>query len=210
MIPESDVPSQTRRLHPVIYGWQQTAHAEEGAGRTLREAPRPTSDECQTVQADEALGRTPTEAPRPTSNECQASPSRKKGDNSAIKPGEPGADAMPAKPKKKIVPTLVSPGHRAQGDVAPVPSTAVPPSPTLPSAERKKRRITPTLVHAANVAEDGRTMPGTEGSVSSRPTPAVGEEAPLNALSATTDASGSGLDQTPKKRRMAPTLVSAL
>lgn len=186
MIPESDVPSQTRRLHPVIYGW--TDHAEEAASRI------------------------PTASPRSISDECQASTPREKGDDPARtqESGEPaGPDTMAAKPKKKIVPTLVTPGHPAQGDVGPVPSTAVPPSPTLPSAERKKRRITPTLVHGASGTEDGRAMPaGTQGDVSSTPT--VGEEAPHNTLSAATHASGSGLDQTSKKKRLAPTLVSAL
>lgn len=185
IIPESDVPSQTRRLHPVIYGWQQ-----------------------DTAHADEASGRIPKAAPRQISDEPQASTPREKGDDSARSGdfGEPGPDTMAAKPKKKIVPTLVTPGRRPQVDVEPVASAAVPPCPTIASSERKKRRITPTLVHGANT-EDGRTMVGTQG-VSS--IPAVGEEAPQNTLSAATQASGRGLDQTPKKKRLAPTLVSAL
>lgn len=193
IIPESDVPSQTRRLHPVIYGWrQETAHGAKAASRI------PT-----------AAGRIPTAAPRPISDECQASTPRDKGDDSirARESGEPGPDTMAAKPKKKIAPTLVTPGHRSPVDVESVPSAAVPPSPTLPSAERKKRRITPTLVHGTNDTEDGRAMPGTRG-VSSNP--AVGEEAPQNTLSAVPHASGSGLDQTPKRKRLTPTLVSAL
>lgn len=184
MIPESDVPSQTRRLHPVIYDW--TAHAEEAAGKN------------------------PTATPRPVSDDCQASKLQEKGDDSirTQESGEPGTHTMAAKSKKKIVPTLVTPGHPVQGDVGLIPSTPVPPSPTLPSAERKKRRITPTLVHGTSGTEDGRAMPDTHGGVAS--TSAVGEEAPRNTSSAVTHASGSGLDQTSKKKRLAPTLVSAL
>lgn len=183
MIPESEVPSQTRSLHPVIYGW--TAHTEGAPGRISTAGPHPVSDECQ------------------------ASKPREKGDDSTRtgEPGEPGPDTT-SKPKKKVVPTLVTPGHRAQGDVEPLPSTAVSPSPIFPPAERKKRRITPTLVHGASGTEDGDVMPGAQGGVSS--TPVVAEEAPKNTLSAATHASGSGLDHTTKKKRVAPTLVSAL
>lgn len=182
VIPDSDVPSQTRRLHPVIYGW--TAHAEKAAGRI------------------------PTEALRPISDECQASTPQEKGDDSTrtAASGEPAPDTLAAKPKKKIVPTWVAPAHSAQGNVEPVPSTAVPPSPTLPSAERKKRRITPTLVHGASGTEDGRATLGTQGRVSSTPA----EEAPQKTVSAATHVSGSGLDQTTRKKRLAPTLVSPL
>ena len=185
MIPESDVPSQTRRLHPVIYGW--TSHAEEAAGRI------PTS--------------VPT---RSISDECQASMPQEEGNDSARpqESGEPDPHAMAAKPKKKIVPTLIIPGHRAQGDMGSGPSTAVPPSPTLPSTERKKRRITPILVNGASSTEDRSAMPATQGGVSA--TPAVGEEAPQGTLSAATRALASGLDQASKKKRLAPTLVSAL
>lgn len=185
MIPESDVPAQTRRLHPVIYGWQQTSHA------------------------DEVAGKMPTAA-RPVSDEFQKSTPREKG-NRSISTGEsggPGPHKMAAKPKKKIVPTLVTPGHRSQGAVEAFPSTAVLPSPTLPPAERKKRRITPTLVHGANGVEVGREMPGKQGGASS--TPSVEEDAPQNTLPAAAHSSETGLDQTPKKKRLAPTLVSAL
>lgn len=180
-IPESEVPSQTRRLHPVIYHWQpETTHIEEA---------------CRSPE------------PIPVANECLPPTPRDRG-------GEPIPLMVASKQKRKIVPTLVTPGLRPQGDVGPaLPSTAVPPSPNPPSAERKKRRITPTLVDSngvdataegTNGREDIFVAPGTQDISSSSPA----EEAPLHLPPAAS--SGTGQDRTPKKKRLAPTLVSAL
>lgn len=192
-IPESEVPWQTRRLHPVIYGWQQkTAHMGEAAGIT----PRPS--------------------PPSAAGECQASTSRLGAEG--VSAGEPLA-SIPhtVATKPKIVPTLVS-GHHPQVVAGPVaPSMAVPPSPTPPSTERKKRRITPTLLHNSGIdanpawgasgSEDAHVVPGTQG-VSSSST--VEDDASQNRLPAAETVSGSGQDRTPKKKRLAPTLVSTL
>lgn len=193
-IPESEVPWQTRRLHPVIYGWQQkAAHMSEAAGVI----PRPSPPSAASVH--------------------QGSTSRKGSCGvSTAKPLGPIRHTMAAIPKK-IVPTLVS-GRHEQVEAGPVaPSTAIPLGPSPPSFEKKKRRITPTLLHnsgidpnpawGANGSKDNHVVPGTHG-VSSSST--VEDHASPNPLSATKNATGSGRDRTPKKKRLAPTLVSTL
>ena len=129
-----------------------------------------------------------------------------------------------AKAKKKIVPTLINSSPAAAsghpevdiGQVMP-PSTSVAPSPT-PSTdgvvgERKKRRITPTLVHG-NV-DTVQTQCADRGAYPSArdempDTHMTGDGAPPDPRSVTKHASGNGQDRTPKKKRLAPTLVSAL
>lgn len=184
-IPESEVPQQTRRLHPVIYNWQPEI-SHEAACRL----PKP-------LQVDES--------PTP----------REKGGETVGTGDAPSAPMIATKLKKKIVPTLVTSGLRPPVDVELVrPSTAVPPSPNPPSAERKKRRITPILVdsnrvdanaYGADEREENRGVPGTQDVSSSSP---VEEDAPQPLPSATS--SSTGQDRTPKKKRLAPTLVSAL
>lgn len=192
-IPDSDVPWQTQRLHPVIYGWRQkTAHMGEAAGVTPRPSPPSAAGECEA----------------PTSG---------KGDGgvNTTEPLAPIPHTMAA--KTKIVPTLVS-GRNAQVETKPVaPSTGVPPSPNPPpSSEKKKRRITPTLLHnggidtnpawGASGSEDSHALPGTQRVRSSS---TVEDDPSRNPSSAAKKVSGSGQDRAQKKR-LAPTLVSSL
>lgn len=188
IIPESDVPSQTRRLHPIIYNWQpEVTHGEEA---------------CRVSK------------PVPVADECQPPTLREKGNETVSTGNASGPLTMATKQKRKIVPTLVTPGLRPQVDVETAPpSTAVPPSPNPPSAERKKHRITPTLVDSNGVGttaqgvngrEDISLAPGTQDVSSSSPVEEVLRHLPPAA------SSGTGQDRTPKKKRLAPTLVSAL
>lgn len=195
-IPESDVPWQTRRLHPVIYGWQhKTYHTGEAAGVTTR----PSSSSA-------------------AAGECQGSMSRKgAGGVSSAEPLAPIPHTIAVKPKK-IVPTLVC-GRHAQVEAGPVsPSTAIPPSPNPPpSSEKKKRRITPTLLPnsgidtnpawGANGSQDSSAVPGIQGGPSSS---TVEDDASQNPWSAAKNTARSGQDRTAKKKRVAPTLVSTL
>lgn len=190
-ISESDVPWQTQRLHPVVYGWRQkTAHMGEVAAVTSR--PSPPSD----------------------AGECHALPRKGDGGVTTAEPLAPIPHTMAAKPK--IGPTLVS-GRNGEVETGPVgPSTGVPPSPKPPSSEKKKRRITPTLLHnggidtnpawGASGSEDNHALPGTKR-VSSSST--VEDDDLRNTLPAAKKVSGSGQDRAQKKR-LAPTLVSSL
>lgn len=175
-LPCSDVPLQTRRLHPVIYDWQtEVTPTEEVAGRVLRPSPPPSgvvrvetpAQAGGEVSTGKALGLAPAPSPLP----------------------------VVTKQKKKIVPTLVTPMPAADRAQPVASSTAVPPSPTTPSTERKKRRITPTLC-----------VPGTNEDTSGDDALVSGTQSPLPA-SAKHVAVG---NETPKKKRLAPTLVSAL
>ncbi|CAN0182978.1 unnamed protein product, partial [Ectocarpus sp. 12 AP-2014] len=175
-LPCSDVPLQTRRLHPVIYDWQTEATpTEEVAGRVLRPSPLPSGLVCVEtptqaggeVSTGKALGLAPAPIPLPVAT----------------------------KQKNKIVPTLVTPLPAADHAQPVASSTAVPPSPITPLTERKKRRITPTLC-VPGAKEDAT---GEDGLVS-------GTRSPLPS-SARNVAVG---NETPKKKRLAPTLVSAL
>lgn len=161
-IPEASVPLQTRRLHPVIYGWRP-------------ETPSSIPPSVEVVH---------THAAREASTLGTAATGTSLGQRDAT---APNPEATSSKPKKKIVPTLLSPvptasvplGHPAKVDVisAPHSSVAVPPVPPCTDGahgDRKKRRIAPTLVHNGVVEPTGQE------------------------------------DKTPKKKRLAPTLVSAL
>ncbi|CAN0329947.1 unnamed protein product [Ectocarpus sp. 6 AP-2014] len=175
-LPCSDVPLQTRRLHPVIYDWQtEVTPTEEVAGRVLRPSP-PPSGVVRVERPTQAGGETST------------------GKALGLAPA-PSPLPVATKQKKKIVPTLVTPLPAADRAQPVASSTAVPPSPTTPSTERKKRRITPTLC-VPGMNEDAS---GDDGLVS-------GTQSPLPA-SAKHVAVG---NETPKKKRLAPTLVSAL
>lgn len=211
VIPESDVPLQTKRLHPVIYG-----SPEEALGVNDSQCRIPTPS-------------LPSVADVPGLAEGHGATPGKSEVGGGIFPGEEQAKASNpntavAKAKKKIVPTLINSlptasGRHPEVDIGKVvgSSNAVAPSPT-PSTdsvvgERKKRRITPTLVHSnvdtvqAQSADDGvdpsarDEMPDTH---------ITGDGAPPNPRSVTKHASGNGQDRTPKKKRLAPTLVSAL
>lgn len=175
-LPCSDVPLQTRRLHPVIYDWHtEVTPTEEVEGKMLRPSPPPGGVVCVETPTQDggevSTGKAPGLAPAPTPL------------------------PVATKQKKKIVPTLVTPLPAAD-DAQPVASsTAVPPSPTTPSAERKKRRITPTLC-----------MPGTNEDVNGEDGRVSGTRSPLPA----SDKHVAVGNETLKKKRLAPTLVSAL
>lgn len=211
-IPESDVPSQTRRLHPVIYGWQpEAAGVDELPGRTPRSIPPSVSDVCAQGERQAPTRHGDEDTNRVVPIEAQAT--------------GPGDGEVATKPTKKIVPTLVTflpttaSGQHSQVDVGPVtqPSIAVPPSPT-PSvddlqSERKKRRIAPTLVHGdvatAHVRDADADAVSGAADVCNASSP-IGDGASPSAQSVVKPASANGQDRTPKKKRLAPTLVSAL
>lgn len=184
-IPASDVPLQTRRLHPVIYNWQpETAQVEAAAETTTKLDPRSTGHERETLPRERDDG---SSTPRKEDRGMKEAPNLAR---------DPRAVAI--KPKKKIVPTFVTalpaPDHADLGD----PSPAVPPSPATPS-EKKKRRITPTLVlsEVADKTGDGRVLKGTQVESTGTTAPAA-------------QVLGNGQDRTPRKKRLAPTLVAPL
>lgn len=215
IIPESDVPLQTKRLHPVIYG-------------SPEEALRVNDPQCRIPTPS-----LPSVADAPGPAECHGSTSGKSEVGGGIIPGEAQAKASNphaavAKAKKKIVPTLINSlpaaasGRHPEAGIGQVmlPSTSIAPSPTPSTAstdsvvgERKKRRITPTLVHS-NVdtvqtkCADGGVDPSARDEMPD--TQMTGDGAPPDPRSVTKHASGNGQDRTPKKKRLAPTLVSAL
>lgn len=212
VIPESDVPLQTKRLHPVIYG-------------SPEEALRVNDSKCRIPKPS-----LPSVADVRGPAECHGSTPGKGEVADGIVPAEALGQAsnphvLVAKPKKKIVPTLIkslpaaASGRHPEVDIGQVtlPSTSVPPSPTPATdgvvGEKKKRRITPTLVQS-NVdtahaqGADGDVDPSARDEMSD--THMAGDGAPRDPPSVTKHASGKGQDRTPKKKRLAPTLVSAL
>lgn len=188
-IPEAGVPLQTRRLHPVIYGWRPEAGSEN-----VRGTMPPSAPPAESVQ---------TNAARELSTPRMPASGTKLGSGDAVAPS-PGATF--SKPKKKIAPTLLSPMPAApvrqhakpDSSSSPQPSIAVPPTPSYAGGvqgDRKKRRIVPTLIHdgtaeTATPSDDG-LAPGSIGSAA--PGRSTGQD-----------------DKASKKKRLAPTLVSAL
>lgn len=212
ILPESDVPLQTKRLHPVIYG-----SPEEALGMNDSRCRIPTSS-------------LPSVADAPGLAECHGSIPGKSEVGGGIFLGEALAktsnpNVVVAKAKKKIVPTLINSlpaaasGGHPEVDIGKVvfSSNSVAPSPT-PSTdsvvgERKKRRITPTLVHSnVDTVQAQRADGGVDPSARDEmpDTHITGDGAPPDPQSVTKHASGNGQDRTPKKKRLAPTLVSAL
>lgn len=212
-IPHSDVPLQTRRLHPIIYDWQpEVTHPTELPGKTQGPSLLTSSE----IPAQE-------ERQAPTSHNNEVTKGMAPGETSD-KVHDP--DAVASKPKKKIVPTLLTrlpsaswSQHPQQDVKAPTHlSTAVPAGPACsaddPQSERKKRRIAPTLVRSevmgvnpqsvdAGVVSDAQAVLNTNSS--------TGDDARPSPRSTTTPASENApQDRNPKKKRLAPTLVSAL
>ncbi|CAM9862137.1 unnamed protein product [Scytosiphon promiscuus] len=187
-IPAADVPLQTRRLHPVIYDWQPKTTLVEVATKTTAKLDLPSTDSAH-----------------------EASSARKSNGGSTLGKEDRGMEEPPntardphavaIRLKKKIAPTFVTAlpalDRAKPGDPLP----AVAPSPATPS-ERKKRRITPTLVvlEGANESGDARVSTGTTGiQVKSTSATAPAAQQP-----------GNGQGSTPRKKRLAPTLVAPL
>lgn len=183
-VPASDVPLQTRRLHPVIYDWHPEKSEVEAATERIAKSDAPsTGRERETPSPREGV-------------DGGSSPGKK--DLGAEETSARDPHAVAVRPKKKIAPTFVTslpaPDRADPGD----PSPAVPPSPASPS-ERKKRRITPTLVHLEGANANGDFCVSTETQVG-----------PPSATAPDAQAPGSGQDCIPRKKRLAPTLVAPL
>lgn len=212
-IPHSDVPLQTRRLHPIIYDWQpEVTRPAESPGKT----PGPSLASFGEISARE-------ERQAPTSHNNEGS--------NGVAPGETSGkvhdpDVVATKPKKKIVPTLVTrlpsaawAQHPQQDVTGPTHlSAAVSASPACSAddsqSERKKRRIAPTLVRSDGMAA---SPPSVDAALASGAQPVLdantstGDGARQGPRSTATPASGNApQDRAPKKKRLAPTLVSAL
>lgn len=201
IIPDESVPLQTRRLHPVIYGLE--------IGPTTGDEP---SNSGQQNESSSAVGANAEERgvdPPPDVKETD--------DLGSILPIGPGREASSTRPKKKITPTFVTPLSGRSSSSSPKPDTGptscistaiVRDSPSTTESlqsDRKKRRITPTLIHDTQQAK----VVDAE-SVSRRPGEPL-ESAPL-CIDAK-ESSTSREDQTlraSKKKRVAPTLVSGL
>lgn len=211
VIPESAVPLQTKRLHPVIYGLPGESLLVNDPQCRI---PRPSLPSIADLNGPA---------------ECHGSKPRKGEVADGIVPAEAQGQAsnphvLVAKPKKKIVPTLVDFLPAAASERHPevgvgqiiLPPTSVPPSPTSSGVvvgERKKRRITPTLVHSSvdtahTQDADGDVDPSARNEMPD--TRMAGNGAPRDPRCVTKHAPGTGQDRTPKKKRLAPTLVSAL
>lgn len=191
-IPEAGVPLQTRRLHPVIYGWRPGTSSEELRGIMPSSVPP-------------SVGVVHAHATRETSTTGTAATGTFRGQREAT---PPNPDAISSKPRKKIVPTLLSPGltasfgHPADVDLTSAPHSSVAIHPVPPRTDgthgdRKKRRITSTLIHngmePTTTDDNGLTLRTISGETAASSTGGIGQE-----------------DKTPKKKRLAPTLVSAL
>lgn len=209
-IPKSDVPLQTKRLHPVIYGWQP-----EAAG------------------TDDISGRIPTLSPPATGScvlrECHASTQQGVDGGNGVVLGEasaktPSPGIVATKAKKKIVPTLVTSLPVAvskhdpkvnNGQVTRLLTGILPrPTPSVDElqSERKKRRIAPTLVHSDLVTARVQSADGVVTVVNEVPSisSTAGDSASRIPQAFAKSPSESSQDQNPKKKRLAPTLVSAL
>lgn len=206
---ESDVPLQTRRLHPVIYGWQPESTQPDEL---------PVSIPPSSPFAGNIYGQPEHQGSMPRADEDVRTAVPEGAQATVPNPG-----VVPVKPKKKIAPTLIAPFPSSASVAAeqppPLVNAATPPSSTPPvddpPGERKKRRIAPTLVHTDGVATNvqatrkGVVSTGTDD-VSRKSSPIV-DGASKCPPSTTTPEPGSGQqDRTPKKKRLAPTLVSAL
>lgn len=202
-IPDHSVPFQTKRLHPVVYGWEsKTTEGEELPSGCM---PRIMASG---VRAAEGRGGRP----------CSGT----KTEGAQESNGGVGHDVPPPRPRKKITPTFLTslPGIPEQatpcssGVAHPPVATLAnhPPSLTRPQDEKKKRRIAPTLVHdiqgpgedegaesadyvegSLSAATQYYTEPATKGSEVVEQTPQMGPVA-----------------KNSKKKRLAPTLVSSL
>lgn len=207
IIPNVDVPLQTQRLHPVIYGWRP-----EMDGKHVSAVPSssPRSPDTETA-------RQSCETPTPMKPRVSNLPEHEQ-------PITRRPDAASSKPKKKIMPTLLTPlVHGAKLDMTSFTAAAasgVVIAQTykgVVQGDRKKRRIAPTLVRNDVIDVE---MPCDDAEVSSAGRVELeqcGSISPLgNGLipsSTCTGAPPAGIgqdDRLPKRKRLTPTLVSAL
>lgn len=206
-IADSDVPLQTKRLHPIIYGWQgHTAKSDEHSEKICSH-PSPATD---------------TSGPQ----EGQAPPkSVGTRDNVVEHRSETSAsDVLFARPKKKIAPTLVTslPAAESRHPAADtkLATKTLPESPRSPISsaddlqnERKKRRIAPTLVSGDATtacvqsadADRTRALPSLIDESAG-----IRDDALRNSGTLAEPTPGGGQERAPKKKRLTPTLVSAL
>ena len=200
LIPKSEVPSQTKRLHPIIYGEDQLP------GRI------PTFDSSAVGESGQTTGKAPARSVGEDDFEASLRVSQSTATSPAIRQ------------KKKIAPTLVKswPDIADEGgdavDFVKQPSTPAtrnettvetaiagsssPSSGSRPS-EKKKRRIAPTLVCSG--VTNARILDANQGIV------ANAEGAPeISSPSGDDAAAGDTQQERAPKRRLTPTRVSAL
>lgn len=209
IIPDRSVPFQTRRLHPVIYKWRQdtTENDESSPAENMSVTPIAGAQGLDGRKASEEHGIP----------ELRILESTRERGNAVDR------DASSSKPKKKIVPTLLSSlpatsleRNHEMGEYSTstsnLPAVAFTRSPSRSDnsqADRKKRRITPTLVYDA-------TPSSSDGAVSTdcvdddlRATPSGGDELATSVSRATIPATEQ-IVRTSKKKRLTPTLVSSV
>lgn len=200
------MPLQTRRLHPVIYGWQPevTGIAVMSPTGTTSPIGLTSTDGC-TQDRREVLSYPGTVA----DNHCA-------GQEQEI---VAGPNVTSTKPKKKIVPTLLTPlpvvslGHPLQPEVRPESNSAEIVTATSSAdglLERKKRRITPTLVHSNTSCADGVVAPVDHIEEAGSSSPTVGNELVPGSTDTGSPAAGTRQRDRTLKKRLTPTLVSEL
>lgn len=201
IIPDESVPLQTRRLHPVIYGLEISS--------TTGDEP---SNSGQQNESSAVVGAHAEESGFDPPSDMKA-----KDGLGSMPPIGLGREAPPARPKKKITPTFVTPLSGRASSSSPKPDTGLttcigtaivhdsPSTTESLQSDRRKRRITPTLIRDTQQVKvvDAESVSGRLGEpLESAPLRLDGKESSTNREDQTLRAS--------KKKRVAPTLVSGL